>query len=206
MMFGGAKGMKNFIMITLGTGLGSGFVIGGKLVYGHDGFAGELGHVMVKPYGRFCGCGKRGCLETYVSATGIRRTVYKMLADHTVTTNITSELRKVSFHDLSAEMITKAADNGDTVALEVFEYTGKILGQKLADAVAITSPEAIFLSGGLAKAGRYIFEPTKRHMEENMFPIFKNKVKILSSQLEGANSAVLGAGALIWQEMENNKI
>lgn len=198
MIYGGAKGMKDFIVVTLGTGLGSGFVSGGKLIYGHDSFAGELGHVIVNRGGRVCGCGRKGCLETYVSATGIKRTAFKLLADHLED----SEFRNISYNDLTAEMITKAALNGDPLAIEAYEYTGMMLGQALADAVAITSPEAIFLFGGLAKAGKYIFEPTKRYMEMHMLANFRNKVKLLPSGIDGKNAAVLGASALIWQERE----
>ena len=201
MLFGGAKSMKNFFVVTLGTGLGSGFVTNGKLIYGHDGFAGELGHVTVKPEGRFCGCGRRGCLETYVSATGIKRTVYKLLADH----NGSGRLAGVSFNDLTAEMITNAAKEGDKVALNAFEYTGRILGMALADTVALMSPEAIFLLGGLAKAADFIFEPTYRYMEQHMMPVFKNKVKLLPSGLQNKNAAVLGAAALIWNELDSEK-
>ena len=201
MLFGGAKSMKNFFVVTLGTGLGSGFVTNGKLIYGHDGFAGELGHVTVKPDGRFCGCGRRGCLETYVSATGIKRTVYKLLADH----NGSGRLAGVSFNDLTAEMITNAAKEGDKVALNAFEYTGRILGMELADTVALMSPEAIFLLGGLAKAADFIFEPTYRYMEQHMMPVFKNKVKLLPSGLQNKNAAVLGAAALIWNELDPEK-
>ena len=181
MVYGGAKGMKDFLVVTLGTGLGSGFVANGKLIYGHDGFAGELGHVVVNKTGRICGCGRKGCLETYASATGIKRTVFKLLADHTDD----SEFRRVTYDDLTAEMITKAALNGDPIAIEAYEYTGKLLGEALADAVAITSPEAIFLFGGLAKAGKYIFEPTKKYMEQNLLAIFRNKVKLLPSGIDG---------------------
>ncbi len=198
MIYGGAKGMKDFIVVTLGTGLGSGFVSGGKLIYGHDSFAGELGHVIVNRGGRMCGCGRKGCLETYVSATGIKRTAFKLLADHLED----SEFRNISYNELTAEMITKAALNGDPLAIEAYEYTGMMLGQALADAVAITSPEAIFLFGGLAKAGKYIFEPTKRYMEMHMLANFRNKVKLLPSGIDGKNAAVLGASALIWQERE----
>lgn len=200
MKFGVAKGMKNFVMITLGTGLGSGFVVDGKLAYGHDGFAGELGHVVVNPNGRMCGCGKRGCLETYVSATGIRRTVYKLLADH----NEDSEMRRISFEDLDASMITDSATRGDRIAIEAFEYTGRILGMKLADVMAILSPEAFILFGGLTRAQEYLFEPTRRYMESFMMPIFRGKAKLLTSGLTGANTAVLGAAALIWHELEND--
>lgn len=199
MMYGAARGMKDFIVVTLGTGLGSGFVAGGQLVYGHDSFAGELGHVIVQRSGRQCGCGRMGCLETYVSATGIKRTAFKLLADHIED----SEFRNITYNDLTAEMITKAALNGDPLAIEAYEYTGTMLGQALADAVTITSPEAIILFGGLAKAGKYIFEPTKRAMEMNILRNFQNKVKILPSGIDGRNAAVLGASALIWQQQNN---
>jgi len=198
MLFGGAQNMNDFIVITLGTGLGSGIVANGKLVIGHDGFAGELGHLNAFINGRICGCGNKGCLETYASATGIKRTVFMLLAEK----NHPSTLRGVSYEKLSAKMITEAALNHDLIALEAFEYTGKVLGAKLADVVATLSPEAIFFFGGLAKAGTLIIEPTKRYMEESLFPIFRNKVKILPSGLEGKNAAVLGAAALIWQELE----
>jgi glucokinase len=198
MVYGGAKNMKNFIVITLGTGLGSGIVVNGSLVYGHDGFAGELGHFNVRQKGRECNCGKFGCLETYASATGIKRTVFKLIADRSEK----SELRNVSYNDLTSKTIWEAAKTGDKIALEAFEITGEILGTKLADAVACTSPEAIFIFGGLAKAGKLIFEPTQKYMEENLFPIYKGKVKLLPSQLQEANAAVLGASALAWKELQ----
>lgn len=194
MVYGGARGMKDFIVVTLGTGLGSGFVANGELVYGHDGFAGELGHVIVNRTGRMCGCGRKGCLETYVSATGIKRTVFKLIADHLED----SEFRSMSYDQLTAEMITRAALNGDPLAIEAFDYTGMLLGQALADAVTITSPEAIFLFGGLAKAGKYLFEPTKKYMEMHMLSNFRNKVKLLPSGIDGKNAAILGASALVW--------
>lgn len=200
MTFGAAKGMKDFIVITLGTGLGSGVVANGELVYGHDGFAGELGHVIVNKTGRVCGCGRKGCLETYASATGIKRTVFKLLADKMDN----SEFRHVTYNDLNAEMITNAALNDDPLAIEAYEYTGMMLGQALADAVAVTSPEAIILFGGLAKAGKHIFEPTKKYMEMHMLPIFRNKVKLLPSGIDGKNAAILGASALIWQQIAKN--
>lgn len=196
MTYGAAKEMKDFIVITLGTGLGSGFVVNGRLMLGHDSFAGELGHITVNRTGRVCGCGRKGCLETYASATGIKRTVFKLLADHTDA----SEFRDISYNQLTAEMITKAALHGDPLAIEAYEYTGMLLGQALADAVTITSPEAIFLFGGLAKAGKYIFEPTKKYMEMNMLSNFRNKVKLLPSGIDGMNAAILGASALIWSE------
>lgn len=197
MIYGAARGMKDFIMITLGTGLGSGIVVNGDLVYGHDGFAGELGHVTVIKNGRKCGCGKLGCLEAYVSAPGIKRTVFELLAaDHR-----DSELAGYSYETLDSEIIYEAARRKDPVALEAFETSGRILGEKLADAVAHTSPEAIFLFGGLAKAGEFIIQPTKKHLENNLMHLFKNKVKVLPSGLMDKNVAVLGAGALIWKDM-----
>ncbi len=199
MYYGVAKGMKDFIVITLGTGLGSGIVVNGKLVYGHDGFAGEIGHTVVIPDGRQCGCGKKGCLETYVSAPGIKRTVFELLARH----NIYSPLREYSYESLDAKMITEAALKGDFIAKEAFEITSRYLGMKLADAVAHTSPEAIILFGGLANAGDLILVPTKKYMEEFLFHVFRNKVKILKSELNEGKSAVLGAAALIWHEILN---
>ncbi len=197
--FGVAKGLRNFVVITLGTGLGSGIVVNGSLVYGHDGFAGELGHVLVYEGGRLCGCGKRGCLETYVSATGIKRTVFALMADY----NIKSELSGVSFDNLTAAMISTAANNGDKIALEAFETTGRILGMKLADTIAHLSPEAIVLFGGLAKAGDLIMEPTRKYMDEFSMEIFKGKTKLLFSNLEGDNTAILGSAALAWNELDN---
>lgn len=196
MMYGGAKGMREFIIITLGTGLGSGIVTHGELVYGHDGFAGEIGHTIVDPDGRLCGCGRRGCLETYVSAPGICRTLFELMGEMTTP----SPLRDMPPAKLTAAQIADAAHNGDALALEAFERTGKTLGLKLADAVAHTSPEAIFLFGGLANAGPLIFDPTRKHMEEFMLNIFKGKVKLLPSSLK-ENAAVLGASALVWKEI-----
>ena len=198
MVYGGAKGMKNFVVITLGTGLGSGFVIDGKLVYGHDGFAGELGHLTVALGGRECGCGKKGCLEAYVSATGLKRTLLKVMAASLAP----SELRKYSFEELDAKIIHDAAVNGDYLAKEAFLHTGRMLGLKLADVVAHTNPEAIFLFGGLTLAGDMIFEPAKEYMEENLLSIYKGKVKLLASELSAQNAAVLGASALAWSSFE----
>jgi glucokinase len=201
MLFGAAKGMKNFIIITLGTGLGSGIVVNGELVYGADGFAGELGHTIVKPNGRECGCGRKGCLEAYTSAPGIRRTVYKLMSS----ANTPSELRSICFDKLTSKDIADAANRGDKLALDAFDYTAKILGQKFADFVAFSSPEAIILFGGLALAGDLIIKPTKKYMEESMLNIFKNKVKIIPSALPGGNAAVLGASALIWNELKKRE-
>jgi glucokinase len=202
MVYGGAKGMADFVVVTLGTGLGSGIVAGGELLYGHDGFAGELGHIIVTPDGRECGCGRKGCLETYASASGIIRTVYKLLADH----RGDSELKSISFNELSADMITKAAINRDPIAIEAFAHTGRLLGLALANMITITSPEAIFLFGGLAKAGKYIFDPVKEHMEENLLKFWKGKVKLLPSGLnDETNAAVLGSAALAWKEIKKKK-
>ena len=198
MKFGAAKEMKDFIVITLGTGVGSGIVVNGQLVYGADGFAGEIGHTIYDPQGRDCGCGRKGCLETYASASGIRRTVIEMLQN----SNDKSELRNLTLDELTSKKIYEAALHGDKIALEAFEFTGKVLGTKLADSVAHTSPEAIVLFGGLASAGKFIFEPTKKYMEQNLLNIFKNKVKIIPSGLPEGDSAVLGASALIWSELD----
>ena len=192
MVYGGAKGMTDFIEITLGTGLGSGIVTGGKMLYGHDGFAGECGHVIVERGGRDCGCGRKGCLETYVSATGVVRTATELLGKR----NIDSELRSIPNNELTALKVSQAAARGDAIAKEVFEFTGEMLGRALADFVAITSPQAIFLFGGLAKAGEILFEPVRRAMEANMLNIFKNKAQVLPSQL-GDDAAILGSAALV---------
>ena len=201
MVYGAAKGMKDFVVITLGTGLGSGFVTNGMLLNGKHGIAGEVGHTSVNPAGRYCNCGKRGCLETYVSATGIKRTVYKLLADHLEP----SELRGISFDNLNTKMITEAAVRGDVVALAAFEYTGRILGMKLSETVVHTDPEAIFLFGGLSLAGDLIFTPTIRHMEANLMPLFRGKVKVLPSGLQNQAAPILGASSLIWNYLDNRK-
>ncbi len=203
MIFGGAVGMSNFVVITLGTGLGSGFVVDGKLLYGQDGFAGEVGHTIVRPgrTNRECGCGRLGCLETYVSATGITRTMLKILSDSMKP----SALRDFSINELTSIHISEAALDGDDLALMAFEHTGEMLGIKLADMVAHTNPEAIFLFGGLALSKGLIFEPTKRHFEENLLSIYRGKVKLLPSQLNSQNAAVLGTSALAWDAFENGK-
>lgn len=200
MVYGGARGMKNFVVITLGTGLGSGLVVNGSLVYGEDGFAGELGHTTIRPgmSNRECGCGKKGCLETYVSASGIKRTLLKIMADSIQD----SELRTLSFNDLDAKKIHDAALKGDPIALQAFEHTGRMLGFKLADLVAHTNPEAIFLFGGLAMADDFIFEPARRSMNEHLLNIYKGRVKLLPSGLSTKNAAVLGASSLVWTETQ----
>ncbi len=197
MQFGSARGMRDFIVITLGTGLGSGIVANGQLIYGADGFAGEVGHTRVEANGRRCGCGKRGCLEAYASATGICRTVFELLCNE----RDDSELRGVSFSELTAKRVADAAHRGDPVALAAFAFTGRILGASLADAVAYTSPEAIILAGGLANAGDLIFQPTRASMEDHLLGVFKGKVKLLASGLPEGNGAVLGAAALSWTEL-----
>jgi glucokinase len=193
MIYGKAKGMKEFIVITLGTGLGSGIVVDGKVVYGHDGFAGEVGHTIYDPNGRLCGCGRKGCLETYASATGITKTVIELLTK----SNESSLLREISTSQLESKDIYEAAVKGDKIALEAFDFTAKILGLKLADSIAHTSPEAIFLFGGLAEAGDYILKPTKKYLEEYLLDIYKNKVRLEISGLMGKNAAILGGAALI---------
>nr|WP_321407046.1 ROK family protein [uncultured Carboxylicivirga sp.] len=199
MMYGAAKGMNDFIMLTLGTGVGSGIVANGKLILGHDGFAGELGHVVIDPNGRECGCGRKGCLETYASATGICRTASELIA----TTKTQSKLRNVPALNFTSKMIYDAAVKGDELALKAFDITGKMLGKAIADFVTFSSPEAVFLFGGLATAGDYIFTPTRDAMEENMCFLYSNKVKLLPSKLDGAKIAILGASAVVWQEMKN---
>jgi glucokinase len=201
MIYGNAKNMKDFVVITLGTGLGSGFVCGGVLLNGHHGIAGEVGHTSVNPTGRYCNCGKRGCLETYVSATGIKRTVYKLLADHLEP----SELRGISFDNLNTKMISEAANRGDIVAQEAFEYTGRILGMKLAETVVHTDPEAIFLFGGLSMAGDLIFRPTIKHMEANLMPLFRGKIKVLPSAMHNQAAPILGASSLVWDYLDKMK-
>lgn len=201
MLFGDAVGLKNFIMITLGTGLGSGLVVNGDVVYGNDGFAGELGHVRAVADGRQCGCGKRGCMEAYVSATGIKRTIYELLAEE----NLESAFRKIPFSKLKPKLITSLAEEGDPIAIKAFERTGFLLGRCLADSVAHISPAKIFLFGGLAKAGKWIIEPTKKSMEEHLFPIYRNKIEIAPSALLKKNIAVLGAAALIWKKLDEKK-
>ena len=200
MLFGHARGLQNFIMITLGTGLGSGLVVNGDLVYGEDGFAGELGHLTVRENGRQCGCGKRGCLETYVSATGIKRTIFELLAEE----NDNSEFRKIPFSKLKPKLITAMAEKGDPIAIKAFERTGSLLGRSLADSVAHIRPASIFLFGGLAKAGKWIIEPTKRSMEQHLLPIYRDKIEIKPSALLKKNIAVLGAAALMWKQLDKS--
>jgi glucokinase len=196
MMYGAAKGMKDFIMITLGTGVGSGIVANGHLIYGHDGFAGELGHTIVIPDGRLHpGTGKKGSLESYCSATGVRSTTVEILQN----SDRPSVLRKVPIEKLDSKAVYEAAIEGDEVARYIFDFTGRILGLALANAVMFSSPEAIVLFGGLTKAGDLILKPTREHMEANLIQVFQNKVKILISHLKESDAAILGASALAWE-------
>lgn len=194
MTYGAARGMKNFIMITLGTGVGSGIIINGEVVYGHDGFAGELGHVCaVRNNGRSCNCGKTGCLETYASATGVSRTAREWLE----LSDEPSVLR--SLDSISSKDVYEAAKEGDKLALKIFEFTGKMLGRSFADFIAFSSPEAIVLFGGLARAKEYLLGPIEDAMNANVLPLWKNKVKIVFSQLKESDAAILGASALAWE-------
>ena len=195
MAYGVAKGMKNFIMITLGTGVGSGIVVNGQLVYGSDGLAGELGHViMVREGGRLCGCGRRGCLETYCSATGVARTAREMLA----ASDEPSLLRDIAPADITSLDVSIAAGKGDRMANEIFEFTGRMLGQACADFATFCSPEAFVFFGGLVKAGELIMAPIRRAYDESVMPVFRGKAKFLVSALDGSSAAVLGASALGW--------
>lgn len=195
MTYGAARGMKDFIMITLGTGVGSGIVINGQLVYGHDGFAGELGHVIIRRDGRQCGCGRKGCLETYCSATGVTRSAREFLTSSTEP----SLLRAIPAESITSKDVYDAAVKGDKLALDIFEFTGQILGEAIADFIAFSSPEAIILFGGLAKSGEYIFRPIQKAIDENILTIYKGKTKLLMSELKDADAAVLGASALGWE-------
>ncbi|HHU33983.1 MAG: ROK family protein [Bacteroidales bacterium] len=202
MIYGGAKGMSNFVMYTLGTGVGSGIVINGDLVYGADGFAGECGHITLIPNGRYCGCDGRGHLEVYCSAPGMKRTAFELMSKYNATDSL---LADKSFNELDSKMIYDAAVAGDKVALEVFELTGHYLGMGLADTVHILSPEAIFLFGGPTAAGDYIFKPTIASMESHLMPVFKNKIKVLPSKLKLGDAAIVGASALVWKEVEKQQ-
>jgi glucokinase len=196
MVYGDARDLKDFVVITLGTGLGSGIVANGELVYGHDGFAGEVGHITAVPSGRQCNCGRRGCLETYVSATGIKRTVFNLLSFYTEE----SSLRNFSFNELTSKDIHVAALNGDPIAIKAFEETGEILGRCLADVVAFTSPSAIFIFGGLAEARDMILSPAKENMEKYLIDCFKGKVEIKPSALGNKDAGIVGSAALIWRD------
>jgi len=196
MTYGAARGMKNFIEITLGTGVGSGIVIDGKIVYGHDGFAGELGHTKIVhgPEGRQCGCGQKGCIEAYASATGVARSAKEIIENSSKDT----VLRKLDINNITSYDVFKAAEEGDEVAKEIFDFTGSMLGQKLADFVAFSAPEAIILFGGLTKAGHWIMDPIAKALNENVMPLWAGKVKLMVSTLKDSDAAILGASSLAW--------
>lgn len=194
MLFGGAKNYKDFIYITLGTGVGSGIVVNGNLVYGHDGFAGEVGHIIAEEQGRQCGCGRKGCLETYSSVSGLKKSVQLLMNDQSL-------LKNQSTEKLTGKIIYEAAKKGDLIALKAFEIAAEKLGKVLANVTAVTSPKAIFLFGGLANAESLIFDQTKKFMEENLLEIYKNKVQILPSELAGNDAAIKGSAALTWNEI-----
>ena len=196
MIFGAAKGMKDFIVLTLGTGLGSGIVVNGQMVYGSTGFAGELGHSIIVSGGRDCGCGRKGCLETYASATGVVKTVLYLLSEK----REDSILREITPAGLTSKKIAAAAAKGDRLALEAMDYTARKLALGIVNAVVFSSPEAVFLLGGLARAGEMLFDPVRKYVDEYIQPVFKGTVKILSSGVSETNAAVLGAAALIWNE------
>ena len=197
MTYGAARGMKDFIMITLGTGVGSGIVVNGQMVYGHDGFAGELGHVIMKRHhGRLCGCGRTGCLEAYASATGVARTAREFLDARTGEQSL---LRNIDIDSITSKDVFDAAVAGDKLAKDVFEFTGEILGEALADFISFSSPEAIILFGGLTKSGDLLMKPVKEAMDKNTMAVFRGKVKLLISELKESDAAVLGASALGWE-------
>ncbi len=199
MIFGGAQNMKDFVVLTLGTGLGSGIVINGELLYGYSGFAGELGHMNMFPNGRLCGCGQKGCLETYVSATGIRKTVIE-LAEQGFPPGVLSKYKP---EELNSRLIAEAAEAGDLLALEAFKKTSEILAMAIVNTVVFSSPEAIFLFGGLARAGKLLLNPTKKWLVEKTPIFFKGSFRLLFSSLEEKNAAVLGSSALAWNELKN---
>ncbi len=198
MTFGGAKKMKDFIILTLGTGLGSGIVINGSVVYGHTGFAGELGHTVIVPGGRDCGCGRQGCFETYASATGLVRTTLNMLSEM----RDESPLREIAPSELTAKKVAEAAAGDDPIALAALDYTAEILALGIINAIVFSSPEAVFLFGGLAQAGELLFAPVRKYVERDILPIFKGTVRILPSGLSEGNAAILGASALGWNELK----
>ncbi len=198
MIFGAAKGVKNFIILTLGTGLGSGIVIDGEVVYGHTGFAGELGHMTVAEGGRVCGCGRRGCLETYASATGLVRTVLALLSDR----RDESILRDLRSSEITSRRVAEAAAAGDVIAIEALDQTARMIALGIANAVIFSSPETIFLFGGLAQAGDAIFEPVRKYADELVQPIFRGTFSVMPSGLPEARAAILGASALIWKDAE----
>jgi glucokinase len=199
---GSAAGMKNFLVLTLGTGVGSGIMINGELLYGHDGHAGELGHMIIKPNGRKCKCGKFGCLETYVSANGIRRTAISLLGYY----DAPSKLRNISYNDLTSLKISELAKQGDPIALKAFDYTGRILGRALSNIVTYFSPEAIILFGGLAESAELLLKPTNYYFEKYLLDIYKGKVKILKSELQNGKAAIFGACSFLLREINKKEV
>ncbi len=197
MVYGNAKGMRNFILITLGTGVGSGIVVDGKMVYGNDGFAGEIGHTITFPGGRQCGCGRQGCLEAYCSAKGIVRTYLDILEK-------SKQKLLIKVEDVTPKYICEQAQSGNLAAIKTFEFTGEVLGLALSNSAAYTSPEAIFLFGGIAKADDLIMEPLRKSFENNLLSIYKNKIKILPSGIIENDAAILGAASMIWNQVSNN--
>ena len=198
MIFGAAKGIKDFIILTLGTGLGSGIVVNGELVYGHTGFAGELGHMTVVHGGRVCGCGRKGCLETYASATGLVRTVLSLLGEM----KEESSLRDLAPNEITSKIVVEEAEKGDTISLKAIDYTAEMLALGINNAVTFSSPEAVFLFGGLVKAGELLLGPVRSYVDKNIMPIFRGRVKILHSGISESNGAVLGAAALAWNALK----
>lgn len=200
MNYGAARGMRDFIMITLGTGVGSGIVANGQLIYGHDGFAGELGHTIIRPGGRpHWGTEQLGSLEAYCSATGIVLTAQELLAAHADTPSL---MREVDPAKMTSKTVADCAEKGDALAIKVYDYTGQILGESLANFIMFSSPEAIILFGGVIKAGDLLLNPTREHMEKNLLPIFRDKVRLIFSELKEADAAILGASALVWDMRE----
>ncbi|MDR3626517.1 MAG: ROK family protein, partial [Ignavibacteriaceae bacterium] len=200
--FGAAKGMKNFIVFTLGTGLGSGIFIDGHLLYGEDGHAGEIGHTTVEAMGRQCSCGRFDCLETYVSASGLKRSVFQFLS----CSNEDSELRNINYNDLTGKKISELAYKNDPIALQAFDFTGEIFGRALANVVNIFNPEAIILFGGLADADDLLLSPTNKYFEKYLLKIHKGKTRILKSQIQNGNAAVLGAYSFVKDVLRNNSV
>jgi len=197
MAYGAAKGLKDFIVITLGTGVGSGIVSNGQLVVGHDGFAGELGHVrIIRENGRVCGCGRTGCLETYASATGVARSAREFLETQPDRESI---LREIQHRPITSKDVYEAAKKGDKLAIEIFNFTGRILGEAFSDFIAFSSPKAFILFGGLANSGNFLLEPLKKAMEENVLFVYKGKTEVVISKLNDAEAAILGASALAWE-------
>lgn len=203
LMYGAGRGLRDFIMITLGTGVGSGIIANGQLIYGHDGFAGELGHTIIRPGGRLhWGTGMKGSLETYASATGIAITAKEIIDERIGEKSL---LRDIPHDQITSKRVYEAAIKGDKIALEVFKFTGQILGEALANFVMFSSPEAIILFGGVIKAGKLLIDPTREHMEKNLLPIFQNKVKLIFSELQESDAAILGASALVWEIKQDIK-